>query len=75
MKKWLGVALTIAITYPIVSMAKEEAVIIKDARHLKILLNTSNKMVAGKVWFDDVTVAEVELWGRKITSFLDRPAI
>ena len=35
-KKWLGVALTIAITYPIVSAAKDEVVVIKDVRHLKV---------------------------------------
>ncbi|MHC4308496.1 MAG: hypothetical protein ACYSSN_00990 [Planctomycetota bacterium] len=34
-KKWLFVALTIAITYPIVSLAKETVVVIEDARHLK----------------------------------------
>lgn len=31
-----GVALTIAITYPIISSAKDKAVVIKNARHLKV---------------------------------------
>jgi hypothetical protein len=35
-QKWLVVALTIAITYPIVSSAKDEAVVIEEARHLKV---------------------------------------
>jgi hypothetical protein len=35
-KKWLFVAVTIAITYPIVSLAKDPAVVIEDARHLKV---------------------------------------
>ena len=35
-QKWLGVVLTILITYPIVSAAKDEVVVIKDVRHLKV---------------------------------------
>ncbi|MHC4095914.1 MAG: hypothetical protein ACYSU3_07635, partial [Planctomycetota bacterium] len=35
-QKWLFVALTIAITCPIVSLAKGPAVLIEDARHLKV---------------------------------------
>ncbi len=35
-QKWLGFALTIVIIYPIVSLAKDVAVVIKDARHLKV---------------------------------------
>ncbi len=35
-QKWLGVALMATITYPIVSSAKDEAVVIEDARHLKV---------------------------------------
>ena len=40
-QKWLGVALTIAITYPIVSSAKDDAVVIEDARHLKVFYEKS----------------------------------
>jgi hypothetical protein len=35
-QKWLGIVLMIAITYPIVSSAKDEAAVIEDARHLKV---------------------------------------
>ena len=35
-QKWLGFALTIAMTYPIVSSAKDEAVVIEDVRHVKV---------------------------------------
>ncbi|MHC4735660.1 MAG: sialidase family protein [Planctomycetota bacterium] len=35
-QKWFFIALTIAITYPIVSLAKGPAVVIEDARHLKV---------------------------------------
>ena len=35
-QKWLCFALTIAITYPVVSLAKDPAVVIEDARHLKV---------------------------------------
>ncbi len=35
-QKWLFVAVTIVITYPIISLAKDPAVAIEDARHLKV---------------------------------------
>ena len=35
-QKWLGIALMMAITYPIVSSAKDKAVVIEDARNLKV---------------------------------------
>jgi len=35
-QKWLGAALTIAITFPIASLANDAAGVIEDARHLKV---------------------------------------
>ncbi len=35
-QKWLSVALTIAIAYPIVSLAKDKVFVVDDARHLKV---------------------------------------
>ena len=35
-RNWLGAVLAIAMTYPIVSLAKDEAVVIEKARHLKV---------------------------------------
>ncbi len=36
-QKWLGAALAISMTYPIVSLAKDEAVVIEEARQLKVI--------------------------------------
>jgi hypothetical protein len=35
-QQWLGFALTIAITYPVVSSPRDEAIVIEDALHLKV---------------------------------------
>ncbi len=40
-RNWLGAVLAIAITYPIVSLAKDEAVVIEEARHLKVFYEKS----------------------------------
>jgi len=40
-RKWLGAVLTIAITFPIVLSAKDQAVVIEDARHLKVFYGES----------------------------------
>jgi len=40
-EKWLGAVLAIAMTYPIVSLAKDEAVVIEEARHLKVFYEKS----------------------------------
>jgi hypothetical protein len=34
--KWLGVALTVAMTHPIVLLARDETAVIENARHLKV---------------------------------------
>lgn len=34
--KWLAVVLTIAITYPFISLAKDEVVVVEDVRHVKV---------------------------------------
>ena len=38
---WFSIALMIAITYPIVLSAQDDAVVIKDARHVKVFYQTS----------------------------------
>jgi len=35
-QKWLNIAITIVITYPIVSLAKDQVIAIENARHLKV---------------------------------------
>jgi hypothetical protein len=35
-QKWFGIALLTAIVFPVVSLAKDQAVIIEDVRHLKV---------------------------------------
>ncbi len=40
-RKWLGAVLAIAMTYPIVSLAKDEAVVIEEAQHLKVFYEKS----------------------------------